>query len=456
MRNLWLSFFLGRSSSGPGPSPGTPSPCASEASAPSSPAAPAPRAGRAEALGGDLDEVMGALARARADAGGLARTIAELETDAARVPALTEERDDLARKLEERERALATAEAKGEELARDLARAREELARSESRLDAAMRERGGFLREAEEGRERIRALGETIERLTRAGEAAEAVREKSEIEIAGLRTALGEREKALEEARNALAEARIAAQQGAQALAQEQRDSAEKARRIGELSDSLAAAQRREDELAEANDTLREETRTLELARADLAIALETKAYALTGELSQERGGHEVTRRLLDETRDDARALAEENRNLKEQSVAMAREAEQMKLELGSMRSAIRDYGDRLGEANRRFSGAQDENARLETALAEARKDARAANRKAERLARAERENDELHEKLRALQESLAHARGAGREADGGPDRGEAGSEPKLIAFPAPGAAQEKVTLSAARERGRA
>jgi chromosome segregation ATPase len=133
----------------------------------------------------------------------------------------------------------------------------------------------------------------------------------------------------------------------------------------------------------------------------------------LTNALEQERSGHAISRRLLDEMRQTNRALSEENRNLKDQSVAMARDAEQMKHELGSTRTIIRDYGDRLGEVNRRFAATQDECSRLESALAEARKESRALARKVERLTRAERENDELHDKIRGLQDSLDHYRRA-------------------------------------------
>ncbi|MEQ8410705.1 MAG: hypothetical protein RIB52_04030 [Erythrobacter sp.] len=438
MRKFRLSSFLtpsrplapapagraaARGTAGPRPSRGTAGNSARAKTAPSSP----DRTERAEALRGQLDAVMGAMHDARADAEGIARLIAELESEAERVPGLAEENRDLARRLDERQREAERLEARGEELAADLARAREETGRAERRLETAMRERGEMHRAHEEARERARGLSETAARLTREADENRAAREQCEMEIARLRTTLGERDRALEEARHASDEARLAAERDAKRIAESEEHGAAQERRVGELSEKLATAQSRHERLEEEHETLRERARTLETARADLEIAFEAKAYALTGELTQERSGHEVTRRLLDEMREENRALGEENRNLKDQSVAMARETEQVKQELGSTRSAIRDHGDRLGEVNRRFAATQDECARLEKALAEARKDSRALARKVERLERVERENDELHEKMRGLQGSLDHYRRAG---------GEAGAGGELVAMP--------------------
>lgn len=398
---------------------------------------PPPGTDRAEALRGNLDAVMGTLRGAHEEAQDIARLITGLEAEAARVPALAEESRDLARRLDERTREAERLEARGEELAADLARAREETARAEAALDTAMRERGEFHRAHEDEKERARALSETVARLTREAEDTRAARERSEVEIARLTGALAERDRALEEARHANDEARLAAERDERRIAEGEEERARQDKRIGELSDSLAAEQRRTGELEDERESLREKARTLETARADLEIALEAKTYALTGELTQERSGHEVTRRLLEELRAESRALGEENRHLKDQSVAAARETEQVKQELGSTRSAIRDHGDRLGEVNRRFAATQDECARLEAALAEARKENRSLTRKVDRLGRVERENDELHEKLRALQDSLDHYRRAAGQA-------ETGGELLTMPLPARGGAHDE------------
>jgi len=261
MRNFRLSSFVDRSRPVPadrkmadtGRTSPEPARSGTEAHGPYTP----PRAEQAEALRGNLDEVLGSLSHARADAEALARIIAELEAEAGRVPGLIEDRRELGRKLDERAGEIAALDARAEELVRDLARAREESAQVQRQLDSAMREPADLHRANEEGKERLRASAETIGQLEREAERTADAREKSEREIATLRGALAERDRALDEARDAMNELRVAAKRDAQRIAEIEESHSRQQARICDLTARLAAANRRHDELEEAHDALR-------------------------------------------------------------------------------------------------------------------------------------------------------------------------------------------------------
>ena len=372
--------------------------------------------GRAETLRSHLDATLERVQHARANADQLFAVICDLEAEAKQSGELVALNEDLTRRIEESQlEAARLAEGNGE-LSAELARLRHELERAQGAREEAQREASALYQASQREIERMSELASEITLLRADLDGARAAKEAIEVDCSSLRALLAEREASLRSLQAKETELRIAGEKDAGHIHELTRSAQRKDARIIELGGIIEKADKQIEQLEERHDRALEEQHQLEVRHRDLQIATESRIYSLTSSLSQEQAGHRVTRKLLDEMRSGGQMLADENKQLKDQALALAQENQQMKIELGGTRGTIREYGERLGELNLRYGAAQDDIARLEGALSEARKDARTLKRRANKVDDLQSENASLNDKLASLQNMLDQYRG-GRQA---------------------------------------
>jgi len=396
------------------PLPEPPEPFRREAPAESS----GGRAGRARALCGHLDATLEQVQHARSNADQLFALICDLEAEAKLSRGLEARLRKRDAKLEEKQLEAERLAQKRDEMSGELARTRDALARCEAAREEAEEEARTLGLQVRSSSEENTALVARISAIDTELVSAQAALEKAEVEGSSLRAMLAERENTARALQIREAELRMAGERDASLIAELTQAAQRKEARIAELGTLIERGEKRIEDLEERHERALDEQRTLEARQSELQITADARAYALTGSLEQEQAGHRVTRKLLEEMRSSCQRLTDENRQLKEQSLALAQENQQMKIELGGTRGTIREYGERLGELNLRYCAAQDDVARLEASLADARKDMRSLKRRAGKVDDLQDENATLHEKIRGLQQSLDHYR-AGREGAG-------------------------------------
>jgi chromosome segregation ATPase len=377
-------------------------------------ASPPAHLARTTRLKGNLESAMDQVQHARFEAEQIAEMLADYEAKARLADTLGAKSAALAQELEDERFKAADLAAKTGELGRELARSHEDAARAQEAADQAKTQVDDLTLARQRDADRMLSLTVQISGLqAELGNVCE-IRERAEVEGAGLRAALAEREQALALLHNKESEWRLRAEKDASQLADLEQAGERKERRIAELSGALEKSTRRIEELEERGERATEHQRQLEIRFDDFRVSSEGRIFTLSGALSQEQAGHRVTRKLLEEMRQQSQAITDENRQLKDQAVNLAQENQQMKRELGGSRGTIRDYGERLSELNLRYSAAQDDIARLETAMAEGKKEARRLKRRSARLDDLHSENSGLHEKIKSLHHSLDHYRSAG------------------------------------------
>ncbi|MEE4153055.1 MAG: hypothetical protein V2I27_02745 [Erythrobacter sp.] len=367
---------------------------------------------RAEALKQHLDATLERVQHARADADQLFALICDLEAEARQSGELGVRNEELSRRIEEGTSELAHLSESNAELSAELARLRLELERTQAARDEAQKEASAHFLACQRELERKGELAGEISLLRADLEGARAATEAVEVDRSSLRAILAERENALRALQMKEAELRMAGEKDAGHIAELTRGAQRKDARIIELGSLNEKNDRRIEQLEERYECALEEQRQLEVRHRDLQIATESRIYSLTSSLSQEQAGHRVTRKLLDEQRASSQLIADENKQLKDQALALAQENQQMKIELGGTRGTIREYGERLSELNLRYGAAQDDVERLEAALGEARKEARTLKRRAAKVDDLQSENAGLHDKISSMQNMLDQYRG--------------------------------------------
>lgn len=390
-------------------------PKAPNARAPEPAAAPlAPsRLSRAEALKSTLDVTLDRVQHARNDADQLYALIADLESEAREVSAIAARNEDLAQSLDAERAETAALNEKAAELERELSRAKDDCARSRTAAEDAQKETSALLLANQREADKRTALSAEMSQLRAELETAREANSKAEVDNASLRNNLDERERALRALQLKESELRLKAEKDAGLIAEMAQNAERKERKILELGAALEKGANRIEELEERGERISEEHRALEIRHSDLQISSESRAFALSGSLDQEKAGHRVTRKLLEEMRVSSQSLADENKQVKEQSLALAQENQQMKHELGGTRGTIREYGERLAELNLRYSAAQDDIERLENIIADGKKEARGLKRRASKVDELISENASLHDKIKSLQHTVDQYRAA-------------------------------------------
>jgi len=376
---------------------------------------------RAETLKAHLDATLDRMQHARSDADQIFTIIADLEAQLGQMTCLAQVNEALRGAVEEERSTAAQLAEKNAELASELARTTDERNRAREAVEETQKAASALALNNQQEADRNVALAAQLSGLQAERDAAREAREKAEIDCSSLRAGLSERDQALRSLQIKESELRLRADKDASQIAETLQTAERKERRILELGNTIAKNAKRIEELEEKGERAREEQRQLEARHGDLKVASESRIFSLTGSLSQEQAGHRVTRKLLEEMRSQSQSLADENKQLKDQAVTIAQENQQIKHELGGTRSSIRDYGERLGELNLRYSAAQDDTERLEGVIAEGKKEARRLKRRANRVDELQTENASLIDKIKSLQYTIDQYRNAPQQASEAP-----------------------------------
>ena len=384
-------------------------------------AASASQLTRAETLKAHLDATLDRMQHARSDADQIFTIIADLEAQLGQMIGLAQTNEALRNAVEGERITAAQLAEKNAELASELARTTDERNRAREAVEETQKAASALALTNQQEADRNVALAAQLSGLQAELDAAREAREKAEIDCSSLRAGLSERDQALRSLQIKESELRLRADKDASQIAETLQTAERKERRILELGNTITKNAKRIEELEEKGERAREEQRQLEARHGDLKVASESRIFSLTGSLSQEQAGHRVTRKLLEEMRSQSQSLADENKQLKDQAVTIAQENQQIKHELGGTRSSIRDYGERLGELNLRYSAAQDDIERLEGVIADGKKEARRLKRRANRVDELQTENASLIDKIKSLQHTIDQYRNAPQQASEAP-----------------------------------
>ena len=376
---------------------------------------------RAEALKTHLDATLDRMQHARSDADQIFTMIADLEAQARQLTGVAQANEALKQSIEAERGAAAELAEKNAELASELARALDERNRARETVEETQKAASALTLTNQQEADRNIAFAAQVSALQAELDTAREAREKAEIDCSSLRAGLSERDQALRALQVKESELRLRAEKDASQIAETLAAAERKERRILELGNAIAKSAKRIEELEEKGERAREEQRQLEVRHSDLQVASESRIFSLTGSLSQEQAGHRVTRKLLEEMRGQSQAIADENKQLKDQAVALAQENQQIKHELGGTRGSIREYGERLGELNLRYTAAQDDIERLEGVIAEGKKEARRLKRQANKVDELQTDNASLLEKVKSLQHTVDQYRAAAQPASDAP-----------------------------------
>jgi len=383
---------------------------------PPSDAAPAspPYLARSQRLKTNLQNALDQVQHARSEAEQMADLLADYDAKARLMDGLTARNVELAQGLEDEQFRAADLSAKNSELTRELANFHEQAARAREAAEDTQRELSALYLDHQRDADRMTALSAQISALKGDLAAAREGKERAEVDGAGLRAALVERDQALRTLQGKESEWRLRAEKDAGQFADLVQASERKERRIAELAGSLEKGAKRIEELEDRAERAREEQRQSDIRFNDLTVSTESRIYTLTGSLDQEQAGHRVTRKLLEEMRSQTQGIADENKQLKDQAVNLAQENQQIKRELGGTRGTIREYGERLSEVNLRLTAAQDDIERLEGVISEGKKEARRLKRRANTVDDLQTENASLLDKIKSLQHTVDQYRAAG------------------------------------------
>lgn len=419
-----FSRLMAKGSDPVDPAPRDPAPTleASDLATADPPAQPCPPAhlGRSQRLRTNLEAALDQLQHARSEAGQIAELLADYDTKARLADTLNARMQELMQALDDERARTTDLATRNSELGREVTRANEEATRAHDAAQESRSEASALYLAQQRETDRMTALTARLSALQAEFDTARDAKERAEVDASSLRSILVERDHALRALQGKESEWRLRAEKDAGQMAELCQAAERKERRIAELSGALDKSAKRVEELEERTEREREQLRQLEIRHNDLNVSTESRIYTLTQSLSQEQAGHRVTRKLLEEMRSQSQTIADENKLLKDQAVNLAQENQQMKLELGGTRGTIRDYGERLGEMNLRFSAAQDDIERLESVIAEGKKETRRLKRRAGRVDDLQSENASLHDKIKSLQHTLEQYRsgsGAGQDA---------------------------------------
>ena len=380
-------------------------------------------------ISNSLNEVMRQMQHARAHADLLLDEMSELRIKAEMAAQLKSENLKLAQHLNDSVREVSEETQKRIEAERALARSEDSLSRVATRLESASKEVSTQSLEVERTRDMLDnvavELRDTRQELQNQSDA----RKVAEVEAASLRTTLTERDSALQLLTAKEAELRLQAEKDKAELA-DANDTLSRTHRL--LMERKAQCEDQADTISQLEqqcEATQEELRALEAKQSDLKLSHDARIYTLNSGHAQEQEGHRITRKLLDEMRASSQDLADENKYIKDQAASLAQENQQMKLELGSTRSTIREYGEQLKESHLRYTIAQDDVLRLESSVEKASKETRTLKRQAEKAERLTRENTELQVRISSLQQSLKRYRKLG-------DRDKSGNAPIPLRAP--------------------
>jgi len=369
---------------------------------------------RSERLKSNLQSALDQVQHARSEADQMAGLLADYDAKSRLMDGLSARNEELAQGLEDEQFRAADLSAKNNELARELAKLHEDATRAREAAEDTQKELSALYLDHQRDADRMTTLSAEISALKGDLATAREVKERAEVDGAGLRAALVERDQALRTLQGKESEWRLRAEKDASQIADLVQASERKERRLAELAGSLEKSAKRIEELEDRAERAREEQRQSDIRFNDLTVSTESRIYTLTGSLDQEQAGHRVTRKLLEEMRSQTQGIADENKQLKDQAVNLAQENQQMKRELGGTRGTIREYGERLSEVNLRLTAAQDDIGRLEGVIADGKKEARRLKRRANTVDDLQTENASLLDKVKSLQHTVDQYRATG------------------------------------------
>ena len=360
---------------------------------------------------GNMDAIMRQMQIARADADQMIDQISILRVEAKMASRLRQENRKLAEQLDDLAQEMTAETEKRAEALRDLSRSEESRTRIATQLERSEKAASNANLEIDRIQDRLTSISAKLDDTQRELQANREARNKAEVDAASLRSNLSDRDQTLKNMTAKEAELRLQNEKDraqlvelTETLGRRQRMLLERKTQCQEQADTIA-------QLEQQNEEAGEEFRALEAKHADLKLAHDARVYSLNNGLAQEQEGHRITRKLLDEMRSSSQVLTDENKYLKDQGVVLAQENQQMKQELGTTRSTIREYSDQLKDAHLRYSIAQDDVQRLESAVEKASKEARTLKRQADKADRVMQENEELQSRISSLQQSLERYR---------------------------------------------
>lgn len=369
--------------------------------------APTLRANRKAQVRENLDVLMRQVEHARHDADQMMDEMSALELDAGQAAALRRENGALREQLDDTAREVITETTKAQNADREIARLKDELERIRQDFEKSSREASANALDAERIEDRLRATMASLDETKHDLEGQREAKDKAEVDVACLRANLTERDRAQNTLMQQETELRMQVAKLQSQYAEVTETLARKERSVLEKSSELDITKNRIADLEAEADTAREELRILNGKYADLKVSQEARLFSLNEGLNDEREGHRVTRKLLDEARASGASLNDENASLKDQSMMNSRDVQKLKRELSSTRSQVHDYSDKLKEAHLQIASAHSDIQRLEGALDDAKKDAVSLRRQANKSDQLLRENTELNDKIANLQQTL-------------------------------------------------